>query len=158
MAATKSPKQLAQILCNHVSTNSDNTDDLRELLARETFSMGRQCAASEPTHELTLVGSTKFACRLIDAQLTIDITEAKAATSRSYRIAYDDGAAGTPVNMTSLYDGTASAVTQDIVNDMTVTAGVIVPAGSRIYVTSTENSTGNAAACAYALHLTIEYE
>lgn len=157
MAATHSPKELAQILCNHVSTNSDNTDDIRELLCRETFSMGRQCAASEPTHELTLVGSTKFASRLIDAQVTIDITEAKSATSRSYALFYDDGAGGTEVAIATEYDGTAAAVTQAVVNDITVTAGVDIPAGSRIYVRSTEESTGNAAACAYALHLTIEY-
>jgi hypothetical protein len=155
MAATASPKKLARILAKSVSNASDNTDDALELLARFHVQTAAQLPAAG-TIETTLIGVTPFAMRLLSANMGIQATQAKHANSRDYQITYDDGAAGSPVTLTTDLDGTATAVTKDVVNPLTVTAGKIIPAGSRVYLSSTVNACG--AAADITLDAWFEYE
>lgn len=144
MAATVTLGRLFEVLAKMVGNTADNATLLNDNLKIVKAAGGAQMPATG-TLEFTLIAKTEAALRLKEAHLMAQATLAAAAASRDWQIQYDDGAGGTAVTLTSLYDGTATAVTAAVRNAMTVTAGVIIPAGSRVYVESTVNSTGAAA-------------
>jgi hypothetical protein len=158
MAVTHSYKELARILAKSVSNNADNTTLIEQMLLRESFQGFAQIAASQAATEYTLHYPTKAASRLIDFTVFGEATESKGANSVSYVLYYDDGAGGTPVTLTSGLVGTAVDITVEVANAGTVTAGIIIPAGSRLYVDTVEEGTGNAALTTAKFTCTIEYE
>jgi hypothetical protein len=155
MAATVSLKSLLRILAKSITNLSDNDALALEKLARDNFSGAAQLAATG-TQEVTLCQKTKAPLRILEGSFAVLATSAADANSRDAQLKYDDGAGGTAVALSSLYDGTAVAMTQDVRNALTITAGVIVPTGSRIYIESTANG------CGFALDIMadvlVEYE
>jgi hypothetical protein len=155
MAATVSVKTMLKILAKGTSNLADNDALAEDYLAQRQYQGSAQLGATG-TQEVTVCAQTPAAARLTSAHVMILATQAANANSRDYKIQYDDGAAGTAVDLTSDLDGTAVAVTQDRVNALTVTAGVIIPAGSRVYLVSTANGCGDAADIQVCVEL--EYE
>jgi len=141
MAATVKLRDLMEILAKSTSNLSDNTTILLDALRIVKARTSGQLIATG-TQTLNLIMKTEQPMRLVEAALGIQVTQAANANSKSYRIAYDDGAGGADTNLTSLYDGTATAVTLDVRNAMTVTAGVVIPTGSRVFLACTTNGTG----------------
>lgn len=128
--------------------------DFEERVARDTFS-GAATFVLAATGEITLIPSTLAAAKTTAANLSIVTTVDATANSRDYQLFYDDGAGGTPVALSSELVGTATAVTAAVRNPLTITAGVTIPAGSRVYLNSTHNGCG-VASCVSAT-VTVEY-
>jgi hypothetical protein len=129
--------------------------DFEKRFLRERVTGAAVLAAASDALEINLISATPAAGKLVSANIGIQVTQAAAANSHDYRIYYDDGAGGSAVALTSLYDGSATAVTANVLNAFTVTAGVAIPAGSRVYVVTAKSGCGAAANLQF--EATLEY-
>lgn len=96
--------------------------------------------------EFTLVPATIEACYLQSCSFVPESSVAAGANSLDGQLYYNDGAGGAGTALSSLYDGTASAVTADQSSAFVQTAAhqqTLIPAGSRIYVNVTVNGGGD---------------
>lgn len=139
MALEQGTRRIA-MLVDDVATNPDDLD----FNARDIFLTCQHPVVAADDH--TLVARTPAAGYLVDIDYVVETTGPLNANSLNVLFEYDDGAAGGGTALSTVTDGTALAVTQDVNTRGTQTAAhqqTLIPAGSRIFATITVNGGGD---------------
>jgi hypothetical protein len=139
MAALKDMYNRLASLVDELSTGQA---DLLNALLRKQYQGSKDISELTGTLEITVCAATPYASRLTRASFVAETGVTAAANSRDMSLWYDNGAAGTAVELTTDLDGTAVTTVAGVTTNLTVTANITIPAGSRLYFESTHNSSG----------------
>jgi hypothetical protein len=135
-------KAMFNRLASLVDEESTGQADLRNALLRKQYQNSKDITEVTGTLEITVCAATPYKSKLIRAAFVAETGVTAAANSRDMQLQYDDGAAGAAVDLTTDLNGTAVTTVAGVKTALTVTAGVAIPAGSRLYFNSTHNSSG----------------
>lgn len=144
MAVTEKVRRFQSIVDDTDAPATGTDGETTKTLTYHYASQAAEFASAQGTTEITIVPYTALPANIVNGFIMIAATQAANASSSDYQLFYDDGAGGTPVALSADYDGTATAVTQEVRNAFVISAAlqrVLIPAGSRIYVNSTGNGT-----------------
>lgn len=156
MAVTAKVGQTLQRLIARFSSTNDENNDAVETKMRRERGFGSVQTAATGTIEVTLIDNVIEQSTVTSASFHVLATVAAGANSRDMQLFYDDGVGGGNTSLSSLYDGTATAFTTGVRNSLTITAGVRIPAGSRVFMESTHNGTGAAIDAQITVNLAAE--
>ena len=137
-------QQAADRLGVLVDDVSGNKDDVSHMLRDLHYTV--QHPVVNAADEFTLIPRTRVAGYVVACSFVAETAVGAAANSLDGQLYYDDGAGGAAVALSSLYDGTATAVPADERCDFVQTAAhqeTLIPAGSRVYVNVTVNGAGD---------------
>ena len=119
-------------------------EDVYQKAVRDIFYTAQHPVVAADDH--TLVPKTTVAGYLVDINYVVETTGPLNANSLNVLFEYDDGAGGADTALSTVTDGTALEVTQDVLTAGTQTEAhkaTLIPAGSRIFATITVNGGGD---------------
>lgn len=126
-----------------VDDGADHRDDVSQALRDQLVTSMQE--VTDAAEEHTLVAYLPRAAYCVGIYATPSNTVAAGATSLSLDCEYDDGAGGADTALMTTFNGTVSTATADQTITFTQTAAhqqTLIPAGSRIFVTSSQNGGG----------------